>query len=95
MTMPENQLDQLRELETLYSAPFNDYRNEVSEEVKHEIRKAWLAFRDSANFAAPSEADLAAVGAILPLLMAMETQSPEKVKQLAYYMMFSLMDENL
>lgn len=80
---------------TLYAEVLERFRTDVNEDVRVDVRRAWLEFRDQFDFANPAEADAAAVGALLPVIAFLEEGTVEDVREVVLLMMMSLLDENV
>lgn len=80
---------------TLYAEVLERFRSGVDQDVRVDVRRAWLEFRDQFDFTNPSEADAAAVGALLPVVAFLEEGTVEDVREVVLLMMMSLLDENV
>lgn len=92
--LSDAQVEWLEDLSKLYSKSLDEYRSEVDPKLKNQVRQAWLGFRDELGFSNTSEADVAALGTLLPLISFLETHSVEEVREISLLMLLSLVDEN-
>lgn len=85
-------MDHVRDIGRTYEDALKSYRSNLTADEKAEIRENWTLYTELVGMKGAKGADVAALGALLPIASLFETMSAEEVRQVVNLSILSHLD---